>query len=189
MLLTSNVLPESLAAAIDDAVSGYLHSLPPAPVFLTAEDASSLHAIESGSVDVLVQDALLNRAPHCLHEAIMEETARVLRPGALAFIGFTDHQGLGARFRLRHPRPGARIQGLRELPPALREGLFQDAVLLEADPARLTLVTAPSGNFEFYFPCQWVTNLYQRQGLEPLVHRQWRSGAWQRHSMLLRKRG
>jgi hypothetical protein len=124
-------------------------------------------------VDLLLQDSLLNCAPHCLHQAIMAEAARVLRPGGLAMINFTDSGGLASHVRTRHPLPGRRIYGLRDLPPAMRDGISQGAVLLESDPDRLTLVTAPHGNFEFYFSCDHVARMFARHGFQPLLHRRW----------------
>lgn len=157
-------------------------------------DASALGATPSGSVDVLLQDSLLNCAPHCLHDAILREAARVLRPGGVAFINFTDHRGLANRFRTRHPKPGARVYGLRDLPAAMRDGLFQDMVLLEPDPERLTLVTAPHGNFEFYFPCEYVARLFERHGLQVMLHRKWMGGdhhgnPCHRHLTMVRRTG
>lgn len=174
--LEENQIPSPHIQAIDLADMRTIFEMAGDPldgIGFQVADASALGMIEEASVDLLVQDSLLNCAPHCLHDAIMREAARVLRPGGLGFINFTDHTGLAERRRVRHPLPGARIYGLRDLPPALRDGLWQGVVLLEVDHRKLTLVTAPHGNFEFYFPCDHVRALLERYGLQPVIHRRW----------------
>ena len=70
---------------------------PPAFEFRLA-DASDLQGhYADGSVDVLVQDFLLNCAPTALHAPILREVARILSNHGVALISFSDRSGVCPR--------------------------------------------------------------------------------------------
>ena len=58
-------------------------------------DASHLEDIyPDHTVDVVVEDFLLNCIPASRHEALLREVARILKPGGLGIISFTSHETL-----------------------------------------------------------------------------------------------
>ena len=62
-------------------------------------DATNLPAFATGSVQILVQDHLLNCTPHGNHEAIVREAARLLdRRGFLIRTFLSNHVRLADRF-------------------------------------------------------------------------------------------
>lgn len=155
-------------------------------------DASYLEGFESGSIDFLLQDFLLNCAPHCLHEAILSEAVRVLRPGGLALINFTDDAGLLHKPTIYHPWPLEPAYGATDL-PHFEHSLRPGVVLRGPGRENLTLVTG-SLNFEFYSSRRATEKLLAAGGLELLASRRW-SGADHhgnqccRHLTLLRRSG
>jgi SAM-dependent methyltransferase len=147
--------------------------------FLVA-DASRLRGLfVDGSVDLVVQDFLLNCAPHGRHEPILREAARILRAGGLAIINFTDHRGVGRRPRLGREalasRYGIHLQDeaycLRDLAGGdgrlarLRQELA-GTLLPGPAPRTCTLVTPPHGNFEFYSPRSRIERLVRASGFK-----------------------
>jgi SAM-dependent methyltransferase len=65
--------------------------------FLQADARSLADVLADAGFDLLVQDFILNCAPPSDAAALFCEAARVLRPGGLALLSFTDNTGLRDR--------------------------------------------------------------------------------------------
>ncbi len=151
----------------------------PAPAFeYRLADASDLRGVhEDSSVDVLVQDFLLNCAPSALHGPILREVARILSAQGVALISFSDQAGVGPRptmdateFQRRSGVPWC--PGAYNLADMFPPGAFPPAMLGDVagqvvlDPATgtSTLITAV-GRFEFFRDAEVILRLFQEAGL------------------------
>ncbi len=153
-----------------------------AHVSFTVGDAARMERWADGSVDVLVQDHLLNCAPHGSHEAILREAARVLSSRGVMILNFSvEPEAEEPRLSWHEARQllGA---SLTEQAYCLRdivgdEGIeearrnFIGRVISDSTRGRELVVTAPYGNFEFYFPLEQLQRTLDRMGLRFLVTR------------------
>lgn len=139
-------------------------------------DAACLRQWPNRSVHLLVQDHLLNCAPHASHEAILREAARILAPGGILMLNFSVNPRLAAKDEVAWQR-AERMLGvpltdgaycLRDVAgPRLSEVVPSLLGKLIAEPSgdRHILVTRPYGNFEFYFTHRVLVRLLGRLGL------------------------
>jgi SAM-dependent methyltransferase len=150
-------------------------------------DAAKLEAIfADASFDLVVQDHLLNCAPHGLHADIMRELGRVLRPGGFFIVSYTDsaHCDLAraltpADLRERADaiwsedayclrdlgRDAAHVERLRE---RLCGATVRLGSVAGADD-RCVFVTPPFGNFEFFAPHARTEAVIASCGLTPVA--------------------
>ncbi len=127
-------------------------------------DAAHLDGWNDHSVQLLVQDHLLNCAPHAAHRAIVSEAARLLSPGGVWILNFSVEPQLGSGPR-RFLEESERLLGRPlsenayslcealpdvELLDSISLGLIGSLITLD-NRGRSILVTPPHGNFEFYF--------------------------------------
>lgn len=115
-----------------------------------------------GSIDLLLQDHLMNCAPFAAYDGIIGEMARLLRPGGLAVVNYTDPglfpeaaghplaSWLGADQTLRGP-------ALEALSPAQRLIPVADGVMS---------VTLPFGNLEYFMPFDRLAERMAVAGLD-----------------------
>jgi SAM-dependent methyltransferase len=175
--------------------------------FLQADARCLADVLGDAVFDLLVQDFILNCAPPCDARAILAEAARLLRPGGLALLSFTDNTGLqdrpvltaeeiGVRWRLAwDPACGT----LSELPPrpmphqpaVAREGLI-GRVVAGAAAGHCTYITAPDGRFEFLVPAEETFATLGAVGLQPILAahgttRDYNGLACTRHRCLIRR--
>jgi SAM-dependent methyltransferase len=156
-----------------------LLGLPPPDFTYRIADASNLRGIyPDGSVDVVVQDFLLNCAPEPLHEPILREAARILSPGGFALISFSDAASVAGREGINeaafHDRFGApwncEAYDLGDMFPP-RAAQQPDFAALEgmvvADPSTgtSTVVVGRNGRLEFYRDEAAIFGLFARVGL------------------------
>ena len=151
----------------------------PAPAFAyRLADASNLQGVYAdGSVDVLVQDFLLNCTPTALHEPILREAARILSAEGVALISFSDQAGVGPRpkldaagFQRRTGVPWcAGAYNLADMFPAgaLPAATLSELaghVVFDTATGTSTLITA-AGRFEFFRDAEVMRRLFQEAGL------------------------
>jgi len=148
-----------------------------ANVAFSVGDASSLVAWQDNSVQVLVQDHLLNCSPHGTHEAILRESRRVLDAKGVLIMNFSVDPPEATRGPMRRDEAERLMQApldggaysltdivgcngrLKELTPFLLGKVIAD------DGARQVLVTPPHGNFEFCSSFAALESLLARVGL------------------------
>lgn len=181
----------------------------PAPefAFRIADAAALRRSHPDASVDVVFQDFLLNCAPPTLHDLILREAVRILAPGGLALIGFSDRTSLAGRpaltpaqFRDRYGADwrddaydlGDILPGASTEPDA---GPGVEGLIVE-DQATLTSTVAvpPAGRFEFFREAGEILRLFRAAGFEELAtdHQQAldpHGFLCSRHRCLLRKTG
>ena len=128
-------------------------------------DAARLERWADGSVQLLVQDHLVNCAPHGVHRAIVREAARLLDRDGVWMLNFSVEPLLDSGRQLSFAT-AERVLGrpLSETAYSLREAgidegrLFASvhdllgAMITQEETGRSIFVTPPHGNFEFYFP-------------------------------------
>jgi hypothetical protein len=147
-----------------------------AHVSFTVGDAARMERWANGSVDILVQDHLLNCAPHGSHEAILREAARVLSSRGVMILNFSVEPE-AEEPRLSWCEAGKLLGAplteeaycLRRIAEARRN--FIGRVISDSARGRELVVTAPYGNFEFYFPLEQLQRTLDRAGLRFLVTR------------------
>jgi hypothetical protein len=114
----------------------------------------------------------------------LAEAARVLRPGGLALLSFTDNTGLrdrpvltaeeiGVRWRLAwDPACGTLSQlPARPVPcqPAVAREELIGRVVAGAGAGHCTYITAPDGRFEFFVPAEETFAALEAVGLQPIL--------------------
>ncbi len=135
-------------------------------------DLSGLFA--DGSFDLVLQDHLLNCAPVVAYPAILAELKRILRPGGMVLLHYTDpgdfppaegdalrdRLGLAGGVHSLGLSPGER-ETLAGLPPARR---------LVATGEGFVMVTLPLGNLEHFVPFETLEGLLDDAGLAVRQH-------------------
>jgi hypothetical protein len=123
-----------------------------------AGDLSGLYG--DGSIDLVLQDHMMNCAPVARYGAILGELSRVLRAGGLAMLNYTDPsafpapRGTGLERRLG-------LEG--DLAPALT-GLSAAERLICTDDGFIA-VTLPLGNLEYFIPFEALAGRLAEAGL------------------------
>ncbi len=156
----------------------------PEMVFLQADARSLADVLGDAVFDLLVQDFILNCAPPPDAAALLSEAARVLRPGGLALISFTDNTGLrdrpvltaeeiGTRWRLAWDPACGTMSGLQARPvphqPAVARAGLIGRVVAGAGAGHCTYITAPDGRFEFFVPAEETFAALEAVGLQPIL--------------------
>src|SRR6202142_3927654 len=148
----------------------------------SVRDASRLFDWTHGSVQILVQDHLLNCAPHAYHEAILREAARVLSPGGVLILNFSLLNDSGKQIendhvlswsdaeRLLGTRLSNEVYCLKDVVGnghrlAEVKSLMLGKVVVDHQLDRQIQVTPPHGNFEFYFSMRELEHLLERVGM------------------------
>lgn len=144
-------------------------------------DAADLSPFPSDSVDLVVQDGLLNCTPHEKHRAILSEAARVLRGRGRLLFNFTDSTFIRPEDVLPleafEARVGARVPveafGLADMvrqenvPEALSE--IVNLPVYTGYGETYFVATRPWGHFEFFFSYEHVESLLRSAGFKPLL--------------------
>jgi SAM-dependent methyltransferase len=151
------------------------------PMRYHVADAAHLeHLYPSGSVEVVVQDFLLNCIPAAQHEPLVREAARVLKPGGLALLSFTSHEALDvasalstADLRSRHRlKWDDQAYDLAELQASNSTGRSLDFLMgrLLHHPAtsEFIYVAKAGGRFEFFRSKEAMFALFEQCGLTSL---------------------
>jgi hypothetical protein len=150
-------------------------------------DACEIGDWKNSSVQMLVQDHLLNCSPHDTHQGILREAARILDPRGVFMLNFSidpPEARKGAMLRdeaenlLQNSLKGAAynledVVGSNGRLAELKAALSGRVIGYDSD--RLVLVTKPHGNFEFYSSFEGVKNLLSRAGLEFVFVSRWES--------------
>lgn len=164
------------------AVYELLKFPPPAFEYRLADASDLRHHYADRSVDVLVQDFLLNCAPCALHILILREVARILSADGVALISFSDRSGVcpcptldTAEFQQRFGRPWQpEAYNLTDMFPS---GSLSDehvetlkgSVVHDRETGTSTLATRPTGRFEFFRDAEVMLALFAAAGLEILA--------------------
>jgi hypothetical protein len=137
--------------------------------FHRADAADLSRVFADASFDLVLQDHLLNCAPVPTYRPILAELARILHPGGLALLHYTDpsefppahgkdlHARLGMDGNVHHVQlSAAECEALIPLGPARRLVAIGDGVVM---------VTLPSGNLEHFIPFEAFEALLGAVGL------------------------
>jgi hypothetical protein len=147
-------------------------------VSFSVADAASLPSFVTGSVQILVQDHLLNCTPHGNHEAIVREAARLLDKRGFLILNFSvDPRHAAQATCAREEVEGIFGRSLSDRAYCLRDlscdadeqekykSLFMGRTVVLDDVGRMIVITPPHGNFEFYFPKALLEECLTRHGL------------------------
>jgi SAM-dependent methyltransferase len=142
-------------------------------------DASHLGEIYADhSVDVVVQDFLLNCIPASRHEPLLREAARVLKPGGLGLVSFTSNETLkvGSAWsteRLRHERRlewDPQAYDLSDIEKINQGGepldYLKGQLIFNPATAEFIHVAVTGGRFEFFRPQAGLFSLFRQCGLQ-----------------------
>jgi hypothetical protein len=135
-------------------------------------DAADLTQIFAGdSIDFLLHDHLMNCAPVGQYAPIMSEITRILRPGGLAMVNYTDPSEFPApRGEPLRQWLGAEAAYYRfGTAEAVRQAALEhlsDAERLIATPEGFIAVTLPFGNLEHFIPFEHFAARLEAAGLE-----------------------
>jgi hypothetical protein len=148
-------------------------------VLFSVADAASLPSFVTGSVQILVQDHLLNCTPHGNHEAIIREAARVLDKRGFLILNFSvDPRHADQTICGREEFEGIFGRPISDHAYCLRDltcngdeqkkykSLLMGRTLVLDDVGRMIVITPPHGNFEFYFPKTLLEERLARHGLQ-----------------------
>jgi SAM-dependent methyltransferase len=141
-------------------------------------DASHLESIyQDHSVDIAIQDFLLNCIPAARHEAVLREVARILKPGGLGLISFTSNetlsvasacstQQLRAKHRLDWDGQAYDLSDIEKINPQGEPLDFLKGKLLYHPPfAEFIFVAMVGGRFEFFRSREDMLALFEHCGL------------------------
>ena len=140
-------------------------------------DASKLSGWPDHSVQVLVQDHLLNCCPHSGHESILAEAARILDPRGIFILNFSVDPQTDESATLSWQESEARLEASLDGGAYCLKDVVGNGQRL-CDAKRLVLgklitggfrqivVTRPYGNFEFYSSAASLENLLARLGMQ-----------------------
>ena len=169
------------AVDLHDVPAAYARLGLPAPDlrFIRADACDLSPHLADASVDVLVQDFLLNCVPLARAPRLLAEAARVLEPGGVAILSFTDDTGarrcprftsdeLASRWGLGWAPDAVHLRDLgadESRLPALLAALAGGVITRPPAPG-CAFVTAPHGRFEFFTPLEHTVGLLDAAGLE-----------------------
>ncbi len=146
-------------------------------VQFSVADASNLASFPDRSIQVLVQDHLLNCTPHANHESIIREAARLLDPQGFLILNFSVHASAATTPVWTHSEfeklfgftLNDRAYCLKDLieNPCTREKYKSvlPGTMVTLDLSRSIVITPPTGNFEFYFTRSELEARLARHGL------------------------
>ena len=142
------------------------------PMRFQVADARDLRGIVADhSVDLVVQDFLINCMPSGDVPAVLREVTRVLAPGGLAFVSFTDDQCMADVLAI-DPEACGRPMDIRDrvLTPGGGVGwdLFQGRRFRDPGTGAWVFVTRPHGRLEFFSSLPQTLDALASAGLEVL---------------------
>jgi SAM-dependent methyltransferase len=145
-------------------------------------DAAYLEGLyQDHSIDLVVQDFLLNCIPASRHEDLLQEVSRVLKPGGLVIMSFTSSENLeisDARSTdqlqaERHLRWNPQAYDLSEMGGINQAGEPLDYLkgeLIYHQPTSVFIfVSKAGGRFEFFRAREQTLALFSRCGLESIA--------------------
>ncbi len=133
------------------------------------------------SIDLVVQDFLLNCIPASRHEDLLREVSRMLKPDGLVIMSFTSSETLGreeawSTERLQeehHLDWDAEAYDLSEMEKSNRSGTsleyLKGKLLFHKPTSEFIYVSNAGGRFEFFRERQETLALFARCGLEPVA--------------------
>jgi hypothetical protein len=141
-------------------------------------DASHLESIyQDHSVDIAIQDFLLNCIPAARHEAVLREVARILKPGGLGLISFTSSETLRvdsacsteklrAEHRLEWDGQAYDISDIEKI-NSRSEPLdyLKGKLIYHPSTSEFIYVAMVGGRFEFFRSREEMLSLFERCGL------------------------
>jgi SAM-dependent methyltransferase len=153
-------------------------NIPFPDVHFSVADAASLSFFATSSVQILVQDHLLNCTPHETHDDVIREAARILDPRGFLILNFSVNPGAVKRkFWDRAELEAFLGTPLKERAYCLRDlvGDFTatrgnkdvlSGTMVALGSGRSIMITPPKGNFEFYFSKAELEQRLTRYGLK-----------------------
>lgn len=173
-IITRTILAIDIANIAEVLAAMDLH-LP--DVQFSVADAANLSSFSNGSIQVLVQDHLLNCAPHKTHEGIIREAARLLDTRGFMILNFSVNPSAPEKLIWTRQEFETRIGvcfnyqayclsdlGLNKSNQG-RLAMEQNGAIVRLDENHTIIVTPPSGNFEFYFPKSELEETLSRYNL------------------------
>lgn len=145
--------------------------------FIQGDACDLAQSVQSGSIDIVIQDFILNCLPTTFALSLFKETRRVLKPDGIALISFTDSSCLSASTSIREAVTRLNINwkphasGIAEFaknPSQLEEisSSLIGSTLSTEQEGHLIVVTPPEGRFEFFQPLSNTLDLIREAGLD-----------------------
>lgn len=144
-------------------------------------DAAHLdHLYKDGTVDMVVQDFLLNCIPASRHEALLKEARRILKVGGRGIISFTSSEALDlssavSTARLQadyHFQWNSEAYDLAEMerinPSAASLDSLQGQLVYHPATSEFIYVATTGGRFEFFRSKEQMFSLFEKCGLRLL---------------------
>jgi SAM-dependent methyltransferase len=149
----------------------------PCMTYHIADAAHLEHLYPDGSVDLVVQDFLLNCIPASRHEPLMKEVGRVLKPGGIGIISFTSSESLDrnsaistdelqARHRVAWNPLAYDLDGMEKSNPAENSlAHLTGKIVYHPATSEFIYIAAIGGRFEFFRSKDEMFSLFERNGL------------------------
>lgn len=145
--------------------------------FVQGDAGDLTNCADTSSIDIVIQDFILNCSPTVFAHRLLKEARRVLKPDGIAMVSFTDSSCLRSSISIREAvnrlgvawKPYA--SGLTELAdtPAQLKQLVLNLIgsTLQGDlEDHLIFITPPEGRFEFFQPLSNTIDLIRDAGFD-----------------------
>jgi SAM-dependent methyltransferase len=143
--------------------------------YILADAANLAKHFADDSMDVIVQDFLLNCAPHSQRQPILDEVGRVLSPNGFALISYTDNHGQLKRLngeRAAEPHEMGLAADARHMgdAPSVGPGRWLiGSIIADRVWKGHVVVMPPHGRLEFYTDQKTIGRAFKRAKLNLLA--------------------
>jgi len=152
----------------------------PCMTYHIADAAHLEHLYPDGSVDLVVQDFLLNCIPASRHDPLLQEVRRILKPGGFGIVSFTSNEALElssalttAQLQAEHnftwdPKAYDLAEMEKANPSERSLSYLTGKVIHHPANSEFIYVAAAGGRFEFFRSRDEMVALFEKHGLHLL---------------------